>query len=192
MAKARDPHPDEAGAILYPLGIAVLVVGIVFGFALLPRVFQPRQNALVGSAAPAFTLDLLANGDSLAGSAPGKRELSLADLKGKAVILDFWATWCGPCQAEAPILDRLARRYRDRGLVVLGVDTNDRSEDAERWARAHGLDYPILADDQRTSAAYGVESLPTLVLLSREGKVVAVRIGVTDSTELESLLKQVL
>jgi len=183
---AREPHPDEAGAILYPLGIAVLVVGLVFGFALLPRIFQPRESAMVGVGATPFALDVVMNGEQ------GKNQLSLADMKGKAVILDFWASWCGPCKMEAPILDRLARRYADRGLAVVGVDTNDNPEDALEWARAHGLSYPIVIDDGKTSRGYGVQNLPTLVVLSREGKVVAVRVGVTDGTELEGILKQVL
>src|ERR1022692_2869530 len=96
------------------LGVLALVVGLLAGFALLPRVFHHELGQ-----APDFALEVVANGASLAGD---KSTVRLSELRGSAVLLDFWATWCGPCRAEAPIVDRVARRWHDKGVVVVGVN----------------------------------------------------------------------
>ncbi len=181
------PTSDASSGLLYPLAVALLVLGLLFGFAFLPRLFRGHAGVTEGNVAPTFSLPVVANAP-----AAGQTALGTNDLKGKAVILDFWATWCGPCRAQSPILDGLAQRYADRGLVVVGVDTNDGDGNAQAWVKSHGITYPIVTDDHVTSDAYGVQNLPTLVVLSREGKVVATRVGLTDAAELEAILKQVL
>jgi cytochrome c biogenesis protein CcmG, thiol:disulfide interchange protein DsbE len=174
-----------SGKILYPVTLALLVLSLLFGFAILPRLFGAPEGALAGKPAPDFTLKVVANGD--------KPTLSLHDLAGSAVVLDFWATWCGPCQAEAPIVNKVAQRFHDRGLVVVGVDTDDQDGKAHAWALAHGLTYPIVFDEgDRVAGEYGVSSMPTLIVVSRAGKVLAVRQGMTDDSELEDLVKQAL
>ncbi len=170
------------------LGILALAVAIGFGFAYLPRIFRAAGSPMVGKPGPGFELEVVAN------ARPGEpAKLALERLRGHPVVLDFWATWCGPCQAESPILDGVAQRYADRGVVVVGVDTNDAPGAAERWIRAHGITYRIVFDEEQEAArAYSVENLPTLVVLDKEGKVHAVRVGFTDQRELEGLLRQVL
>jgi cytochrome c biogenesis protein CcmG/thiol:disulfide interchange protein DsbE len=171
---------------------ALIVAALVAGFALVPRVFAGgalagAQGPLVGKPAPAFSLPVVLNG------ADGKTTVALEDLKGKAVILDFWATWCGPCRAEAPIVNSVGNRFRDQGLAVIGINTSDRAGLAGPWAKAHHLDYPIAFDTGSEAASqYGVTSMPTLVVISRTGEVIAVREGVTDADELESLVKKAL
>jgi cytochrome c biogenesis protein CcmG/thiol:disulfide interchange protein DsbE len=174
-----------SGKILYPFVLALLVLSLLFGFAILPRLFGASEAQLVGKPAPNFSLRVVVNSD--------KPTLAMNELQGSAVLLDFWATWCKPCQAEAPIVNKIAQRYKERGLVVVGVDTDEPDGQARGWALAHGLSYPIVYDaDSEAAGAYGVHNMPTLVVVSKTGKVVAVREGVTDDDELESLVKQAL
>ena len=167
-------------------GVVPLVALLLAGFAFFPRLFPEQGAAIVGHDAPDFRLGVVANGP------PGP--LGVRDLQGKVVVLDFWATWCGPCRAEAPILDALARRWRDRGVAVVGVDTDTPDQgDPRAFAQAEGLSYPIVHDETGVvSRHYGVEGLPTLVVISPSGKVVAVRTGVTGEDELERLIRKAL
>jgi cytochrome c biogenesis protein CcmG/thiol:disulfide interchange protein DsbE len=174
------------------LTTALAVAGIVVGLGVLPRilaggVLSGTQAALVGKPAPAFSLPLVANAHD------GQRTVALADMKGSAVVLDFWATFCRPCQAEAPILNGVANRFRDKGLAVIGIDTGERDGLAGPWARAHHIDYPIAFDANNDAAEqYGIRAMPTLVVISRTGEVIAMREGLTDADELESLVKKAL
>jgi thiol-disulfide isomerase/thioredoxin len=184
---------DPAPARSTLAGLA-LVVGLVAGFAILPRVLRPQGGARQGRDAPDFTLALVANAGSLGAGGSDKTALDLSELRGRAVLLDFWATWCEPCRLQAPIVEQLARRWRDRGVVVVGVNTDSATEgDPRAFASAWGLTYPIVKDEVgAASRAYGIEALPTLVVVSRLGKIVAVRSGVTDDGELERLVRQAL
>ncbi len=173
------------------LGALGLVVVLLVGLAGLPRLLSFHQATLVGHDGPDFSLSLVANGADLGGDG---QALSMGQLRGRAVVLDFWATWCPPCRMEAPIVDQVARRWRDRGVVVVGVDTDTPDQgDPREFALSHGLSYPIVHDVAgQATRLYGIENLPTLVILSPAGKIVAVRTGVTDDTEIERLLKQAL
>ncbi|MGH3048897.1 MAG: TlpA family protein disulfide reductase [Gaiellaceae bacterium] len=118
----------------------------------------------VGAAAPAFSLSQL----------DGRGDLTLASLRGKVVVLNFWASWCGPCKREAPALQKVWQQYRGKGVVVLGVDTGDAKGDARRFLSAHGITYPVVLDPNRTLAlgSYGVPVLPTTFVLTRAGRLV--------------------
>jgi thiol-disulfide isomerase/thioredoxin len=139
---------------------------------------------LVGKDAPDFVLDVVWGGDT--------PKLALRELRGRPVLLDFWATWCGPCQAEAPIIDKIAQRYKDRGLAVVGVNTSDAPGRARPWAMSRHLSFPVVYDADDVAPEYGVENLPTLILVSKDGKVLAVRTGITSDSELERLVSQAL
>jgi cytochrome c biogenesis protein CcmG/thiol:disulfide interchange protein DsbE len=173
------------------LGALGLVLVLIVGLAVLPRFVQFPQGSLVGRDGPDFSLSMVANGADLGGDG---QPLSMAQLRGHAVLLDFWATWCPPCRVEAPIVDQIARRWHDRGVVVVGVNTDKPEEgDPRRFALAHGLSYPIVHDvGGKAQRLYEIENLPTLVVVSRAGKVIAVRTGVTDDSEIERLLKRAL
>ena len=97
---------------------------------------------------------------------------SLADYKGKVVVLNFWASWCYPCKQEAPALAAAAKQYSGKA-VVLGVDVNDFAGDARKFARKYGLRYPIVHDNHNvTSPVYGLTGLPETFFIDRSGTVV--------------------
>ena len=117
--------------------------------------------------APAFTLDRLDR----------EGQLSVADLKGKAVVVNFWASWCVPCRDEAPVLQTTYERYRDQGLVVLGIDVNDFHQDARRFMKRYGLTYPVVYDGKgSTVGKWGVRGFPETFFVDRAGKLVGERI----------------
>lgn len=171
---------------------ALAVVALAAGFALVPRLSKGCDGAALDEEAPNFTARVVANADSLGaegGVAP--KALELSSLRGRPVVLDFWATWCGPCQAEAPIVNAIAQRYKDKGLAVVGVNTSDEDGLAERFVRKKGLGFPIVYDENNTIAKqYGVSSLPTLVVVSKTGKIVAVRHGVTSDSALDEIVRK--
>lgn len=113
-------------------------------------------------------------------------ELSLASLRGKAVVVNFWASWCGPCREEAPRLEEAWQRYRSRGLVVVGVDFDDFAGDARAFARRHGMTYPIVQDRRKeTVNRYGVTGVPETFFVDRRGRLVGQRIaGAVEKEEL--------
>ena len=183
MAMSVSVSRDD-GRVLHPTAVVVLSLVAVFTFALLPRFFPSPSSALVGKPAPEFALEVVYNGDA------GNR-MRLSDLRGHTVILDFWATWCGPCQVEGPILDRVARRHKDEGLIVIGINTSDQADLAAAFARQKQLSYPILYDDANAAAdRYHVEGLPTLIVINAKGDVVAVRSGVESDSDLDQLVAQ--
>jgi len=169
-----------SGKILYPAIVALVALSVLFGFAILPRLFP--DTALVGHAAPDFSL-VVVTGEG--------KTIDLADLRGKVVVLDFWATWCEPCQIVAPILDRVSRKHQGKGLVVVGVNTSDRPGLAPVFAKKKGLSYPIVYDEgDDVAQRYGVSNLPTLVVIDPQGKVVAVRTGLEDEGDIEDLVSR--
>jgi cytochrome c biogenesis protein CcmG/thiol:disulfide interchange protein DsbE len=178
---------SDSTSALGALGLVLVLVG---GFALLPRVLGRREPAMVGRDAPDFTLPLVANGQGVGDGG----QVRLSGLRGHAVLLDFWATWCEPCRIEAPIVDAVSRRWRDQGVVVVGVDTDGPDQgDPRAFARARGLTYPIARDTSGAAQrAFDVEVLPTLVVISSQGKIMALRTGITGSDELEQLVRKAL
>jgi cytochrome c biogenesis protein CcmG/thiol:disulfide interchange protein DsbE len=184
MASPPTPAGEERSS---GLGTIALVAAVVVGFALIPRFFPGSSSVLDGKEAPEVSLPLVANAPQ------GDANLSVSGLRGQAVLLDFWATWCGPCQAEAPVVDRIAQRYNGQGLTVVGVNTSDEAGNAAPFAKRHHLSYPIAYDEgQRAAIAYKVENLPTLVVISKTGKIVGVRTGMTSDAELDALVKRAL
>lgn len=172
----------------HTLRMMLVVVGLAAGFALVPRATQSCGKATGTEEAPDWTASVVANAPDAT-----QTTMTMSALRGHPVVLDFWATWCGPCQAEAPIVNGLAQRFKDKGLVVIGVNTSDAEGLAARFATKKGLSFPIVYDEGNTIAnKYRVDNLPTLIVVSKEGKMVAVRHGVTSDADLERLVRQVL
>ena len=121
-----------------------------------------RPGQLVGESAPDVALTLLDG-----------TPLRLTDLRGSVVVLNFWASWCGPCEDEAPELEAAWRSYRSRGLVVLGVDAEDLEQDAKEFVREHGITYPVVRDrDGSVIRDYQVKGFPVTYVIDRRGNIV--------------------
>lgn len=131
--------------------------------------------------APDFTLALFDGG-----------ETSLADFKGQVVVLNFWASWCDPCEAEAPVLERGWQTYRDRGVTVIGVDTDDAESDARAFIERHGLTYDNGPEPGNLSVKYGVLGLPETYFIDRDGMIVRRWVGELSSEEFASLVEELL
>lgn len=176
-------HDDTSGT--WVTAGLVLACALIFGLIALPKLAPDKR---VGKPAPDFVLP------RLEAATPGKKpnELRLSELEGKGVILDFWASWCMPCRQQAPIVDRVAKKYGEQGLVALGVVTGDVPEDALRFAAEHPVSYASVLDDGQASKAFSVQGLPTLVVLNRKGEVVAVRQGLVREGELTGLAEAAL
>ena len=126
--------------------------------------------------APAFALPKL----------DGEGEISLASLRGSAVVINFWASWCQPCKKEAPLLEAAWRKYRDRGVVVLGIDSEDFAGDARKFVERYGITYPNVRTSSRDVVVdYGLTGYPETFFVDREGQVVAHVQGEIDREDLE-------
>jgi len=133
--------------------------------------------------APNFTLESL----------DGKN-MSLSDLRGKAVLLNFWATWCGPCKIETPWLVELQKQYGSQGLQVVGIAMDDSGkDDIEKFAKDMGVNYPVLLGKEAVGDAYGgVPALPESFFIGRNGKIVERIIGLKGRGEIEDAIKKAL
>jgi cytochrome c biogenesis protein CcmG, thiol:disulfide interchange protein DsbE len=123
----------------------------------------------------------------------GEGKVSLDGYRGKAVVLNFWASWCEPCKAEAPLLEKAWRKYRERGLVVLGVNSQDLSSDARRFARQVGWTYPLVRDGAGdVLGPYAVAAFPETFFVDRSGKLVARIDGEVTEDELADNIEKAL
>ncbi|HYM91833.1 MAG TPA: TlpA disulfide reductase family protein [bacterium] len=147
----------------------------------LPRPVGPAPGGNappVGRPAPDFSLALL-NGGTLA----------FHSLKGKPVLLNFWASWCAPCREETPLLVRLHKVYGPRGVEFVGIDAEDQPADARRFIAEYHVDYAVAhADDERLIDAFEIPGLPTTVLIGADGIVVGKVVGGFVGPEGEKLL----
>jgi len=162
----------------------LVVIALAAGFAAVPRITHGCSGIGQGEPAPDFTARVVANAEGMG------TDLELKSLRGRPVVLDFWATWCGPCQAEAPIVDAIAQRYKDK-VAVVGVNTSDEDGLAAVFARKKKLTFPIVYDEGNAIAKrYSVSALPTLIVVSKTGEIVAVRHGVTTDADLDDLVRR--
>ena len=141
--------------------------------------FAPRLA--LASPAPDFTLQ------SLDG-----RTMRLSDFRGKAVLLNFWATWCGPCKIEMPWFVELQNQYAAQGFQIVGVAMDDASkEDISKFAKDMGVNYPILIGKESVGDEYGgVPALPESFLIGRDGKIVDKILGLRGKAEIEDAIKK--
>jgi len=159
-----------------------LLAGAIMAAAGATEANAARQAQLEGKPAPALQLINWLNGDAV----------TLAELKGKVVVLDFWATWCRPCIADIPRNNALAEKYRDQGVVVLGVCHPMGMEKMDAVVLTKGMKYPTAQDSHgATTKAYAVESLPESYVIDRKGVLRAANCPRSRIERvIESLLKE--
>ena len=147
--------------------IAALAAALVLS---LPALAGPE-----GSPAPSFTL-----------AARSGQSVSLAQYKGQVVMINFWASWCGPCRQEMPLLESIYKKYNRMGFTMLGVNVEPNSQAANDWLKATPVTFPILYDtDSKVSKLYDVAGMPSTVIIDRSGKLRVLHRGYKPGDENE-------
>jgi len=135
------------------------------------------------SAAKSFTLESL----------EGNEEISLEDFKGKPLVVNFWATWCGPCKEEMPFFERTWKEYKDKGIVFIGIDVMDDKENAQEFIEKLGISYTNLYDPSgKTSNSYGVVALPATFFIDKNGDIAVKHYGSFLGKDAEKAFKSYL
>ncbi len=170
--------------------VILIVVAVVISIMLVFGISKARHSSgakgagkLQGQPAPDFSL----------ASLDGKT-LKLSDYRGKAVLLNFWATWCEPCKIEMPWFADLQTKYEAQGLQVLGVAMDDATpKEIGEFAHKLGVNYPILVGKEEVGAQYGgVQYLPSTFYISRDGKIIDRVFGLVSRSEIESNIQKAL
>ena len=122
------------------------------------------------------------------------RTVRLSDYKGKVLLLDFWATWCGPCKIEIPWFMDFERKHKDKGFSVLGVSMDDDGwESVKPFVNQLNINYRIVMGNDATADKFGgIEALPTTFLIDREGKIAAVHVGLASKSDIEDAIEELL
>jgi len=169
MNSTQDPsiRRHARRVLLTSLGASAL-----FG-ALVTTAQRARAAVAPSMPAPDFTLRSAEGGN-----------LRLAEQRGRVVMVNFWATWCGPCKVEMPHLNRLYEKYKSAGFVLLGINIDEDPRQAMALATRLGLKFPVLFDtDKAVSRRYALDSMPGTVLIDRDGKVRHVHRGYREGVE---------
>jgi thiol-disulfide isomerase/thioredoxin len=144
-------------------GITGVIGSILVAAALLavPGLVAPSQASAVATPAPPFTLDRRGGG-----------RVALADLRGKVVLINFWATWCGPCRKEMPLLEQIQKKYGPLGFTMLGVNVEEDGRLFDAFLKDVPVTFPILLDPANgVSKLYNVSAMPSTVIVDRKGNV---------------------
>lgn len=173
-APAPQPRAKRLNLSSIVLLVGILAAIVVFGLQLARRQqTQPTQGA-----APDFAITTFDGQD-----------LSLNDLRGQIVVLNFWASWCGPCRVEAPDLQRIHERYQDRGVVVVGITYTDTDAKSLAFMDEFGMTYPNGPDrGNRISDRYNIQGVPETFVIDREGKVAHFIYAPTSEQQLTIML----
>jgi peroxiredoxin len=144
---------------------------------------RSSQPAQIGTTAPDFTLH------------DGDQTVTLSQFRGKPVLLNFWASWCGPCRQEMPLLEAIDKRYQNAGFTVLGVNVEGKAAPAKEIAAKAGVSFPVLVDEgQKVSELYQLEAMPSSVIVDRDGVVRYVHSGYKpgDEAKYVEVIKQLI
>ena len=161
------------------IGLLVFLAGYAIWFAVLPK--EPKEGLEIGNKPPEFNLEML-NGE----------QVRLEDVKGKKVMINFWATWCPPCEAEMPEMEKLQKEQGDR-VIVLAVNMTNAEKsikDVESFISKRNLTFPVALDkDGRVSVQYEVYSYPTTYFLDEEGNILNISRGAMTKETMEKMLE---
>ncbi len=162
------------------------------GFPLSSRLAPLALAVALASAAPAFAGDVAAPAFSVK-SLDG-RPVRLSDYRNRPVIVDFWATWCGPCRASMPHLNALNQRYASKGLAVIGMSVDETGPaPVRRFADGLKLRFTIALANDEVLDAYGpIRSIPTTIFINRKGQIVRRVVGYVDAETLEGYTREIL
>lgn len=134
---------------------------LVVGFVLMVTASLPLQAAAIGQSAPDFALPNISG-----------KNIRLKELRGQVVLINFWASWCGPCRQEMPLLDDMYKKYSKLGFVILGINVEQDSSKAKTYLHDVPVTFPILYDTKNSlSKLYDVNAMPTTVIVDRNGNV---------------------
>ncbi len=133
----------------------------------------PAEGTQVGDLAPDFQLQNLDG-----------QVISFSDLRGKPVLLNFWATWCSPCRAEMPHIQQIYEEWSDRGLMLLAVDIGESSSIVKEFVQSNGLSFSVLLDTKKDVAqSYGIQGIPTTFFIDKDGVIQGLRLGAFQNKE---------
>lgn len=144
---------------------------------------KSQTSSATSSKTTDFTLEQLGGG-----------QITLSKLKGKVVLVDFWATWCPPCRTAIPHLVQIYNTYKDSGLVVLGVSLDENKGELPLFVKDNNITYPILYGNSEVAKAYEVRGIPTLVIFDKKGKIVFREVGFSEEniTNLQQKIIEIL
>jgi len=173
------------------LGVVVLAVVVMFGFALAPR-YQTASASVagqqlsadpVGQMAPEFSGQLV----------DGTGSLALSSLRGKTVVVNFWASWCSTCKIEAQVVSDVEKKWRDKGVVFLGVDSHDTNAGAHTYIQKYGIGFQSVQDPESAiGAQYDVTGLPETYFVDTKGKIVEKYMSAIDAATLDTMIAKAL
>ncbi len=188
-----------SGSRSFPVALLFVSAGLLFGLAAgliifyglpsLPRLANasggptatPAPAPVVGAPAPNFRLKNLAGND-----------VELASLKGQVVLINFWATWCGPCEAEMPAIDQRYQTFQNRGFTVLAVNLDEPANEVTNFINRLGVTFPVLLDPGETVFdLYRVRGYPTTFIVDRSGMIAAQHVGYMSDEQLDRYLLEV-
>lgn len=176
---------NSAAIVIIALVVAVMVYAGV-------RNSRPKVSPMIGSTQP------LTFGEVRGKEAPDfalqdlqGKQVKLSDFRGKAVLLNFWATWCGPCKIEMPWFVELQKQYGPQGFEIVGVALDDSGKDEiQKFAKEMGVNYTILQGQDAVGDAYGAIGLPTTFYIDRSGKIIDSASGLVSRSEIEDNVKK--